>query len=326
MLRGVDPKLRAWAARRTGSVGVSTSYLRHKNRHNPSTAGVTAPIVIIDGYPGWATQAQGLTPGSHVFVVGEPGLEGRRAGLEVRDTLLVASPSGTELVTLFRVPIVESTVAAQVMKTGTGALHIDACRIGVSKRVPGGLSRTAGTSLSGSLDGSLRRETGQEGGHNPNVGRWPTNFTLVHGKGCRQTGTHRVPSTAPIQRSKPAGYHPDNKVFGTGTGEFHSVGYAGEDGLETVDTWECEPECLVSVLDSQSGTTQSSDRIRNNGDFKSVAKGAELAHPSYGFSDAGGASRFFPQIEDESAFQMWLERLEAQCLGSILASNPLPNR
>jgi site-specific DNA-methyltransferase (adenine-specific) len=55
----------------------------------------------------------------------------------------------------------------------------------------------------------------------------------------------------------------------------------------------CLDESAAAMLDEQSGTSKSTDRVRNNGAFKSFAKGAETARPSYGFSDSGGASRFF---------------------------------
>jgi site-specific DNA-methyltransferase (adenine-specific) len=87
---------------------------------------------------------------------------------------------------LARKPL-SGTVAANVLEHGTGALNIDATRIGTSKRVPGGLSRTKGNSLSGSADGSLRRETGEEGGHNPNIGRWPPHLLLTHAADCGET-------------------------------------------------------------------------------------------------------------------------------------------
>ncbi|MBK6671659.1 MAG: site-specific DNA-methyltransferase [Actinobacteria bacterium] len=52
-------------------------------------------------------------------------------------------------------------------------------------------------------------------------------------------------------------------------------------------------EVAAAMLDEQSGTSTSSDRVRKNGAFKSVAKGAETARESHGFADTGGASRFF---------------------------------
>lgn len=83
----------------------------------------------------------------------------------------------SEPIALARKPLV-GTFTENLAAHGVGALHIDACRVGTSKAVPASVSRTAGNSLSGSADGSLRRETGQESGHDPNIGRWPAN--VVH--------------------------------------------------------------------------------------------------------------------------------------------------
>lgn len=49
----------------------------------------------------------------------------------------------------------------------------------------------------------------------------------------------------------------------------------------------------AALLDEQSGESYSTDLVRGNGAFKSVARGAETARDSFGFSDSGGASRFF---------------------------------
>lgn len=83
-----------------------------------------------------------------------------------------------EPIVLARKPLGEKTVAANVLKWGTGALNIDGCRIGTTKDVPASPSRSKGRVLCGSVDGSLRKETGEEDGHNPNVGRFPAN--LIH--------------------------------------------------------------------------------------------------------------------------------------------------
>ena len=52
-------------------------------------------------------------------------------------------------------------------------------------------------------------------------------------------------------------------------------------------------EEAAAMLDAQTGVSKGSDRVRHNGDFKSVAKGAETARDSFGYSDSGGASRFY---------------------------------
>ena len=77
---------------------------------------------------------------------------------------------GHEPVIVARKPLV-GTVAENVLRHGCGAVNVDGCRVGETKRVPGSLSRTLGMFFSG-------RETGEESGHNPNVGRWPAN--VVH--------------------------------------------------------------------------------------------------------------------------------------------------
>lgn len=90
-----------------------------------------------------------------------------------KTTLQYSLRSKMQVIEKLRMGLGENvTTMVQVMETGTGCINVDCCRVGTTKRVPGGLSRTAGRSLSGSVDGSLRRETGEEGGHNPNIGRW----------------------------------------------------------------------------------------------------------------------------------------------------------
>lgn len=80
-----------------------------------------------------------------------------------------------EPILLARKPL-EGTVVNNVLKHGTGGLNIDGCRIGVSKDVPASASRARGNALQGSVDGSLRKLTGNEDCFNPNIGRWPANI------------------------------------------------------------------------------------------------------------------------------------------------------
>ena len=72
----------------------------------------------------------------------------------------------------------QGTVEANWRKHGTGAINIDGCRIEGVKDVPASPSRARGNVLSGAVDGSLRKLTGEEGGFDPNLGRWPAN--LMH--------------------------------------------------------------------------------------------------------------------------------------------------
>ena len=83
-----------------------------------------------------------------------------------------------EPICLARKPLSEKSVAANVLKHGTGAVNIDGCRVPGETRpliVPGDVRLGVGTSLSGSVDGSLH--SGVVAGTS-DIGRWPAN--LIH--------------------------------------------------------------------------------------------------------------------------------------------------
>lgn len=80
-----------------------------------------------------------------------------------------------EPIILARKPLV-GTVAANVQAHGTGALNVDGCRIGTSKRVPGSMNvgNLGRNGVYGHGDGAREGDSGL----NPNVGRWPANVVL----------------------------------------------------------------------------------------------------------------------------------------------------
>jgi site-specific DNA-methyltransferase (adenine-specific) len=87
---------------------------------------------------------------------------------------------------LMRKPL-DGTIAANVLKHGTGAINVDGCRVGTTKRVPGS-PRTAprNPDASGAY-GFTKDADGLGSGHDANVGRWPANVVL----GCACDGdTH----------------------------------------------------------------------------------------------------------------------------------------
>lgn len=153
----------------------------------------------------WKEALRVLKPGAHLLAFSGSRTYHRMtcaiedAGFEVRDQIMWVYGSGFpksknldgdwdgwgtalkpahEPICVARKPLI-GTVSENVLAHGTGALNIDGCRVGDSKEVPSSVSRaSSGNSLFGSSDGSLRRETGLESGHNPNIGRWPAN--LIH--------------------------------------------------------------------------------------------------------------------------------------------------
>jgi hypothetical protein len=133
---------------------------------------------------------KGASPGEHLLLFSknpEDALEGRKAGLELRDTLLVLRPGPiSSFVFLFRKPIEEGTVAEQMGKTGQGAINIAGCRVGSggqrSWTAPRDMGFSGGTDV-GSRNALLT---------NLSVGRWPSNLVLVHGEGCKNVGTKKL--------------------------------------------------------------------------------------------------------------------------------------
>jgi site-specific DNA-methyltransferase (adenine-specific) len=79
-----------------------------------------------------------------------------------------------EPIVVARKPLI-GTVAANVLEHGTGALNIDACRIGTSKDVPASSSDRMGAH--GIYNGGLNA-LNERSGMDPNVGRWPANVAL----------------------------------------------------------------------------------------------------------------------------------------------------
>jgi DNA modification methylase len=177
---------------------------------------------------------------------------------------------------------------------------LDGCRVGTGERP---LIQNAG-----------RRDPRGDGFHGKygsrrvgatTAGRWPANLVLSHvggPDGCRRVGTKRVKGDAKSTRGSDAG----NQMYGGGKGlqrptAGQAVGYADDDGRETVEAWECHPECPVRLLDEQSGESRSPARARGQG-LKSKAWRAKEGRNDHDngklvefdcYGDTGGASRFF---------------------------------
>lgn len=77
-----------------------------------------------------------------------------------------------EIVCLARKPLSEKTVAANVLKWGTGALNIDGCRIVTDElKSRSSVAWASGVAYCGSVDGPLRNTCEYDG----SKGRWPAN-------------------------------------------------------------------------------------------------------------------------------------------------------
>lgn len=199
-----------------------------------------------------------------------------------------------KVVHVLRKPCSEGTVAANVLRYGTGALNIDATRIGSVEDVPA-VHATRKSDYPQSYKGDGAGWGRTRGGHagdevhwEPKAGRWPANLVLQHLPTCEQTGT-REEAGYTVNR-----FTDGAKPFGGGAGHPYE---SEQVPPSTVPVWACGAGCPVAGLDAQSGMLKS-------GVMTGMQRGFGL-HGIYGeagltpatcYGDTGGASRFFKQL------------------------------
>jgi len=179
------------------------------------------------------------------------------------------------------------TIAANVLKYGTGAINIDATR--VSGAVP------LSTHYASMGYGGSSVEF-QSGG-NP-AGRWPSNLLLTHSPACEQVGEQQIGSGSrqSLKRTRA------KSIFAVGkTAQFANS--PDSYGTETVPDYACAPGCPVAELDRQSGNrpTGGSGTLHLN---QWSAKGRAGIHTTTNSTiqpSEGGASRFFSTLNYEGA-------------------------
>ncbi len=221
---------------------------------------------------------------------------------------------GHEPIVMARKPLRELTIAAQVLKTGTGALNIDACRIAGQPRATGTVALHRDSSgVNGIYGLDKRLDRNQTYDANLPNGRWPTNWVMTHSADCQCVGTRKV-------RDGGGGVapHKDPGVIAGNHSGFHEVAgertrarfnYIGPDGTEEIEKWDCVEGCPVAEMDRQSGTLTSGSKSghRNEPKTKNAFGKFELRDEAPSEGDSGGASRFFPvtswEPEDFAVFR-----------------------
>ncbi len=204
-----------------------------------------------------------------------------------------------KVVHLLRKPCSEGTVAANVLRYGTGALNIDATRIAHAN--PSDLDAhrkmvEAIKARGGSMANSWKNSSDLSGANDVSTGgRWPANLVLQHLDGCVQEGVKKVRVVGCTDKTQ----HIYEGGFLGGV-RTSMANYASK-GTETVPAWVCAEGCPVAGLDAQSGVTKSTGGrtvTRSGGGNVGSGKTSEKSwsNDDPGFGDTGGASRFFKQV------------------------------
>jgi hypothetical protein len=182
-----------------------------------------------------------------------------------------------------------------------GGLNIDACRIGTADSLtPGGVRKrpSSGDIRTGKSLGMFQEGTTSTFTQN-SLGRWPANFILQHTENCKCVGVKKVKGSLCDKPSDCAEGTGATGKWGTIQGNRPSRGYGNKEGFETIEKWDCSPDCPVRMLDEQTGILKSGTmkagqerkKTKGGGGYHGDFPDTATAQETYG--DSGGASRFF---------------------------------
>lgn len=197
----------------------------------------------------------------------------------------------------------KSTVAANVLKHGTGAINVDGCRVATGEDTR---RNAAGgdNGLNGEGTFKIRERRADE--KDQADGRWPTNMLLSHSSSCECVGTRKFKPTNGSGVAVRRNIEPDSMTSWLGsrasaTGE--DMTHLDPDGTETIPAWDCAPGCPVAEMDRQSGELTSGDRTghRTRPKTSGVYGAFEIRDEAPSKGDTGGASRFLPTFAYEAA-------------------------
>jgi len=181
----------------------------------------------------------------------------------------------------------EGSYVDNVLKWGVGAVNVDECRISTNWNNDPTKRGWQGKSDNGWFD----NKTNQKENQSPK-GRFPANVILSHHPECVQVGMKKVKSESHHTHKRHgkitySGKLKDGKDFGN---------LFAKDGLETVESWDCHPDCAVRLLDEQSGNRSVSGTARlnkPNTTGRGIFGNCNPCNTGYMPNDNGGASRFF---------------------------------
>jgi hypothetical protein len=176
------------------------------------------------------------------------------------------------------------TYVAHALVYGSGTLNIDESRIKAENRD----HRQPGEQYG---FGDVGVSTGSKAIGITNLGRFPSNVSLIHHPLCIKTGSKKVRGAG--QATKP-----ENRTTKNAYGEYKSRSLVchTEGGKEMVEDWLCHPECPVRLLGEQSGESRSPKTYTRkskseNQNTWGPGIGDESGDSSLNYDDVGAASR-----------------------------------
>lgn len=199
-----------------------------------------------------------------------------------------------EPIVLARKPLEKGlSIAENVLKWGTGGINIDGCRVSGVNMTKGGCKFNSAFFKSGESNFTQDYDSSQ--------GRFPANIILTHHPECECKGVKKVKGQVdkPANRTKFEGTWNEGNTGLRNNTNSSKEGYADENGQETVEDWNCHPDCPIKILDEQSGERKSNGLYKKQGDWENKGDG-KIRTWDIGYDklnkyagEIGGASRFF---------------------------------
>lgn len=181
----------------------------------------------------------------------------------------------------------DGTFVNNALKHGVAGLNIDGGRIptgGRPLRIAYGQNKENNASQFEMGSGNAAGDTIQ--------GRWPKNVVLSHHPECVELGVQRV---KPLEgyRPNPVNVQADGNIQFTEKPPGYQKGsYTDPDGLETVQDWDCHPDCAVRMLAEQSGERPTGGKIQRAGSVNTWT-GHTAKDTVMNTGDKGTATRFY---------------------------------
>lgn len=201
-----------------------------------------------------------------------------------------------EPIVLARKPLEKGlSIAENVLKWGVGGINIDGCRV---KKIDGdrteygvnGIVRKTDNNVYGKQSGVIEFD-----GTN---GRFPANIILTHHPECECKGWKKVKGSLCTKPSDcNVGTGATQESFKNIQGNRPPRGFGDENNQETVEDWNCHPDCPIKIMDEQSGilNKQGISKTDNKSGWQNQYVGGDEVKPIERklYLDVGGASRFF---------------------------------
>jgi hypothetical protein len=196
----------------------------------------------------------------------------------------------------------DGNFAENAIKHGVAGLDINGTRIQGIKGsgVWGTSNETINTDRKFNASPSM---TGYRSEQNPQ-GRWPANIILGHSDGCKKVGTKKVKSDGHHSYKIPEG----GGLYELGLKSLDDKGnpYADKDGMETVEEWECDNDCVIRLIGKMSGELHGRGEVtKPPSESHGIYSPGQFVKNAGYINDTGTANRFFKQIEqfDEREYE-----------------------